>query len=81
MRASDGKPEIASGNDTLGVASGEIVEFILLLPLDHFSILERLAEGRGTVIARLLRHMIWDFLVSELRLGPASETQPGDDPE
>jgi hypothetical protein len=47
---------------------GEIVELTLLLPRDHLVILARMAEDRETVVARLLRQAVWDYLVRELRL-------------
>jgi hypothetical protein len=54
---------------------GDIVELALLLPREYVSVLERLAEARGTVIARLLRQGISDFLIRELRIKPGDHTQ------
>lgn len=51
-------------------AAGDIIELTLLLPRDHFFVLEYLAEAKETVVARLLRQVISDFLVRELRLDP-----------
>ena len=57
--------------------SAEVVELALLLHRGQFSALERLAGARGISVARLLRHMIRDYLAHESGSTPASEARPG----
>lgn len=67
------EPGLAEANGSDRSAVGEIVEFALLLPRDHLIVLTRMAEDRGTAVARLLRQAVWEFLIRELQLHTAIE--------
>jgi hypothetical protein len=52
-----------------------VVEFNFLLPRNYLSVLDRLAEANGMTVACLLRRVIQDYLLCELKLLGA-EAQP-----